>query len=503
MLPDEMSPGKRKPAEGQNDIDLQTSVINVVLLVHGHNEDEYAGFKDNTLLPPWGVSYKRDVWTYLYDTFLSLHNQKYDCTYFYEYIYPTYRAAITSTGDKETLGESLGKFLENDPSLKQLLDNNTPFNFFIVAHSMGGLVARAGLRFMDSQFLDNFKKLVTWGTPHHGSPLVSLRYAMGAHPGYWIGPGLIYFDTTAITAEKLYQIALNKKLQLDTPGTRDLRWDGGTDSDSFRLTFSQYLEESPEQKTDLDKFDLETGYWLYNRNLRAFNENDQYKMSDKYAFLYGITTKRVNFEEYDSFYKVLFSKKPELIAVGATVIEKLIDDADTIEPTYGDLLRGDSDGAVPLFSASGKGIVGPYPPEAVYIGDLDHEEYFGSPNKNGQFKTVVLAQHTAEETFNALGFNTSEYDCQNECYWPEDPDPEYCSMSGSGFIEIDTNNNPDDDTYVYCSYYDEDWGSFSGTLQYEIPRKNGLDHGIVKFYLEGQLSDFNLYRDGVLIDYCD
>ena len=502
MLPDEMSPGKRKPAEGQNDVDLQAPIINVVLLVHGHNEEEYAGFKDSTLFEPWGVSYKRDVWTYLYDTFLFLHSQKEDCTFFYEYIYPTYRPAITRTGNKVTLGESLGKLLENDPLLKQLLDDNTPFNFFIVAHSMGGLVARAGLRFMDSPLLANFKKLVTWGTPHHGSPLVTLRYVLGARPGYLLGPGRIYFDTTAITADHLYQLVLDEKLQLDTPGTRDLRWDGGIGSDPFKLTLSQYLQESPDQLEEVNKFSLENGSWLYNHNLRAFNENDPYKMSDKYAFLYGMTTKRVTIEEYDAFYKIRYFKTPEQTAIGATVIEKLIDEGDTIEPTYGDLLRGDSDGAVPLFSASGKGIVGPYPPEAVYIGDIDHEEYFGSP-KDGQFNAIILAQRTAEETFKALGFNTGEYDCQNECYWFGAPVPEYCSMSGSGYIEIDTNNNPDDDTYVYCSYYNEDWGPYSGTLNYEIPRKNGLDHGIVKFYLEGQLADFNLYRDGVLIDYCD
>ena len=159
---------------------------------------------------------------------------------------------------------------------------------------------------------------------------------------------------------------------------------------------------------------------------------------------------------------------------------------------------------MPLFSASGKGIVGPYPPEAVYIGDFDHEEYFGSP-KDGHFHNILSAQSTAQETFKALGFSTSEYNCEDQtdgCSWPTYPNPEYCDMSGSGGFEKDTNNNPNDDTYAYCSYYNEEWGVYSGTLHMETPTKNGEEHGRVKFYLEGTLWDYNLYENGVLIDYC-
>ncbi len=89
------------------------------------------------------------------------------------------------------------------------------------------------------------------------------------------------------------------------------------------------------------------------------------------------------------------------------------------------------------------------------------------------------------------------------CDWSTKPAPEYCSMGGAGTVYIDTNNNPNDDTYAYCRYYNEDWGAYSGTLNMEIPVKNGLDHGRVKFYLEGKLNDYNLYENGVIIDSCD
>lgn len=48
----------------------------------------------------------------------------------------------------------------------------------VVAHSMGGLVARSMIEtYGGYQYISH---LVTLGTPHHGSPLAALRYALGA-----------------------------------------------------------------------------------------------------------------------------------------------------------------------------------------------------------------------------------------------------------------------------------------------------------------------------------
>jgi hypothetical protein len=425
MVPDGSISEKRRVANEQDNSGLEKLSINVILLVHGHNEEEYAGFEESRIPGPWGVSYKRDVWTYLYDTFLLDHANYQECTFFYEFIYPTYRPAITQTGDKETLGETFGRLVNDDPILKKLQSEGTSLNLFIVSHSMGGLVSRAGLRFLDSSFLTNFKKLVTWGTPHHGSPLVTLRYAMGAYPGYVMSADKIIIDSTPITAFNLFQTILNESLQLDTPGTRDLRWDGGTSSDPFRLTLSDFLEMSFLQYLDIEKYDLEKGSWLYNHNLRMFNNTDRFRMSDKYAFLYGATTKRLELKEYSSLFRSFYFKTIDQTAIGATIIDVLIDGAETIEPDYNNLYRGDSDGAVPLFSASGKAIAGPYPPDVVYLGDIDHEEYFGSP-QNGLFNAILLADKTARETFKAL--NLSAYLPQEGCKSKEDckDSEEYC-----------------------------------------------------------------------------
>jgi hypothetical protein len=84
------------------------------------------------------------------------------------------------------------------------------------------------------------------------------------------------------------------------------------------------------------------------------------------------------------------------------------------------------------------------------------------------------------------------------CDWPNQPNPEYCSMGGDGTIYIDTNDNDTDNTYVMCQYYDWD-----GKLQFESPYKDGSLHGRNKFYFETVLQDWNLYENGVVIDYCD
>jgi hypothetical protein len=210
----------------------------------------------------------------------------------------------------------------------------------------------------------------------------------------------------------LFQTLLNAGLQLDTPGTRDLRWDGGFSNDPFGLTLSDFLQMSFLQYDDKEKYDLENGSWLYNHNLREFNENDPYRMSDEYTFLYGVTTKRIKLSEYSGLFRSFYFDTIDQTAIGATIIDELIFGAETVEPSYNGLYRGDSDGAVPLFSASGKGIVGPSPPDSVYIGDIDHEEYFGSP-KNGKFNAILKADKTARETFKAL--NLDSYLPQEGC----------------------------------------------------------------------------------------
>ena len=87
---------------------LKNPVVNVVVLVHGHNEDEQRGFEAPTADPPWLVDYKGDVWTLFYDTVLSRDDcaDRLGCTAFYEFIYLTYYPIVSP--------------IQEDPAVKPL-----------------------------------------------------------------------------------------------------------------------------------------------------------------------------------------------------------------------------------------------------------------------------------------------------------------------------------------------------------------------------------------------
>ena len=70
-------------------------VVNIVVLVHGHNEEEKGGSTAPSTSEPWKVIYKQEVWTEFYKSFLAKKKDQLDCTAFYEFIYPTFRAAYS------------------------------------------------------------------------------------------------------------------------------------------------------------------------------------------------------------------------------------------------------------------------------------------------------------------------------------------------------------------------------------------------------------------------
>ena len=82
--------------------------------------------------------------------------------------------------------------------------------------------------------------------------------------------------------------------------------------------------------------------------------------------------------------------------------------------------------------------------------------------------------------------------------WANYPNPEYCSLNGAAGsnVIIDTNDNPDDVTYVTCSYYGGDYGDYSGQLNQEIPYTNGEENGYAKFYWDGVLSGYYIFING-------
>jgi len=142
---------------------------------------------------PWLYNYKHDVWTYVYEAFVMQSVPGLDepvgpfytdCTAFYEFIYPTYRPIFTTPwpGVPERSARKSRRWqrrspaaLRNEPLIQQLVATKQPFHLSIVAHSMGGLVARAGMNVLDpANEIDrevmnqSWDRLITWGTPHHG-----------------------------------------------------------------------------------------------------------------------------------------------------------------------------------------------------------------------------------------------------------------------------------------------------------------------------------------------
>ena len=360
MIPDSSLPAKRKPIDKLSATDKEKEekkcIRNVIVLVHGHNEAEKTGgqlFFDSDADAPWFFSYKRDVWTPLYDAFITKHdkNVQSGCTVFYEYIYPSWRSAFDYSGP------DLANKLKSE--LKGLLSSkDADPNILIVAHSMGGLVARSAIQQGDTDFHKAFQSLVTWGAPHRGSAIVSLSYVLTSPVPYLLQG----FDPA--TQMGYAKSAVETYLQIDTPGTRDLRWDN-----SRPLALDKLF--SPPVKTgEIGVYRLDKGTRLYSEKTRLFNDNDVYGTPAlngannkwgglKYNFAYGITTKYAPVDGVTG------------IAAGATMTRSLIA---TPEQQYLGVNINENDGAVPITSMAAEGLVG----YRWNLGDTDHEEYYGT-----------------------------------------------------------------------------------------------------------------------------
>ncbi|MCM8806244.1 MAG: FG-GAP-like repeat-containing protein [Candidatus Omnitrophica bacterium] len=389
MVPDAKSEAKRKPLDSLSDEEkkweLKKPIKNVIVLVHGHNEAEKTGlpgqFERNAPFP-WAVDYKRDVWTYLYETFLKDYQEFNSCTVFYEFIYPTWRPIFGHLDDM--LVEKITSELEKQLSYNIEEKDSFPFNLFIVAHSMGGVVSRAAIIKFPEVVDDQFKHFVSWGSPHRGAAMYSLRYLLTS-PAYeaktWTGSAL----STAMGAYVGNNI-------IDAPGIMDLRWTNGSPGTRRFLQFDKYFEVKSEYQSQIATYDLRNGSLLYNQRLQQLNENDD--RGAKYTFIYGITSKGIPADEIDDMgladlVSVLSSGE---IAIGATINRFLIENGFNI--LY-NRMESDSDGAVPIVSMTGLGL---NPSYLIDVGDIDHEEYYGVKDN---------ARFVAHRTLEAFGFNTN------------------------------------------------------------------------------------------------
>jgi hypothetical protein len=267
---------------------------------------------------------------------------------------------------------------ENDGYLiGKMAKASMPANLFITAHSMGGLVARDALRQFDGWRQENFQQLVTWGTPHHGSPLITLGYLLHG-PYQAVGGGPSIWVLNQFLGGKYLNRVLDQLMQLDTPGERDLRWDN---VQPLRLNelFSVNTAAIPDGHTEAE-YNLSEGSFLYNENLSLLNRDDPYQNGDRYYFLYGVTIKTIN----DNF----------STGTGATMIMALMQASGAEVPgIWG--TAGQSDGAVPLASMAGLNITD----RSENLGNVDHEEYYHPTRILGYPES---GERVAEKTFEHL-----------------------------------------------------------------------------------------------------
>jgi len=387
-------------AERQEE-EARKHIRQALVLVHGHNEEEKLGSSNTTAPAPWRFGYKRDAWTLFYDYLLVAAPELLECTAFYEFIYPTYKPIFTPHAPGQRQDTHFAKALNS--MVADGLQVDPEFALFIVGHSQGGVVARAGIQLFEPATHQAFQRLATWGSPHMGSPLVSLRYVLGAPGGiYRAGPdGVVTFPLDNIDNTLFALRRAVDNLQVDAPGTRDLRWANSHTTTPYNLALDHLFSFDVDAAVEPDlwrMYDLHRGTEIYSENLRMLNAEDTYRLSGKYQALYGVTSKRarLTFPLRNWFRPTIEGTDTSL---GALVMPWLVVDADV---SYEGHPRGSSDGAVPVPSMAAAGIAG----GRRHLGDIDHEEYFGAPEPHGVFQAPDEAWTTARETLATLRMPT-------------------------------------------------------------------------------------------------
>lgn len=402
--------------EPQNTKLKRNPIKNVIVLVHGHNEYEKGGYSLGDASQPWVVSYKRDVWTLFWKAYKEHCKDYLDTTAVYEFIYPTYRPVFEPEMGVDPLGLSLAKAIANDFDISFAADKGLSFNLYIVAHSMGGLVCRAGVnRFGDAKLRNTsepatmlekyLEKIVTWGSPHHGSPLVTMRYLLTG--GYDIESTATVIPISLLKQSNVFVIPVNLFAAMDTPGERALKWDNHRPlnlKSGGWVTPKRTVWEAGSIDSFENEFSLEKGSRLYNAPLVAFNQSDRFK--SKVVPLFGVTRKTIAAKgsvwksspyetitgRYNLFSRLLNSSD---IGTGAWLITWLYQNSDNVL-TYAVNM---SDGAVPVESMIGEGLF----QRNLFMEGVDHEQYYGAP-VNGKWTADLAASDTSYKTLYELGF---------------------------------------------------------------------------------------------------
>ncbi|WEM44553.1 alpha/beta hydrolase (plasmid) [Photobacterium sp. DA100] len=137
------------------------------------------------------------------------HGQHLSSSLGYTPVYLRYNTGLHTSQNGRQLSDLLEQFVKNWPTPIEELS--------IVAHSMGGLVARSAVYYGQEQAMawpDTLKNLVFLGTPHHGAPLERIGNKLGV-----------------ILSKTPYTAPFNLLSNLRSSGITDLRYGNVIDED--------------------------------------------------------------------------------------------------------------------------------------------------------------------------------------------------------------------------------------------------------------------------------
>jgi predicted outer membrane repeat protein len=254
---------------------------------------------------------------------------------------------------------------------------------------------------MDERLLKNLKKVISWGSPHRGAGLYSLRYALTVGHDMIIDD--IRFPLQNIGQSTGYQNGV-AGIALDAPGIRDLRWDV---SKKEMLRLGELLRENTATLNEFPDSELPYGRMFFSDNLKIFNETEGSEngelLQDKYMFYRGVTPKLASLE-IDSWFFLWqvyrFAKRATSIEKGAQLNRLVMID-----------LHKDSDGAAPLYT---QGAIDVFPGGGIQrriFQDVDHEEFYGSEAPQRDESTKDKGRMIAKETFSDLGLTWPRSRC--------------------------------------------------------------------------------------------
>ncbi|WP_162179646.1 lectin-like protein [Solidesulfovibrio alcoholivorans] len=204
-----------------------------ILLIHGWQGDN-TGLKDRqqSALLLWENS-ELNYWQHFLDFYLS-SSKLYDKFHIYLYHYPTYKHICFNALVLKNL------LINTSKANEDLSYGLSSSKLIFLAHSMGGLLARD---LIEEQGFNNYRKLITLDTPHHGSP--------------------------ASDDEGLSRLVKD----LGTQGAADLNWDNVDKFDT-----DQDIDENNTSRrwTYINTKDFDAEYWERLLNLVGASEIDKH-----------------------------------------------------------------------------------------------------------------------------------------------------------------------------------------------------------------------------------